>query len=79
MTATAGNSSNVIGRAPEALTLSERARLAGQIIAMEIYSPDTLPLRRIEAIGHSIEECVRMLQSRGLDPRKYEFTRLPPL
>ena len=52
--------------------------LTGQYIALEIYTPETIPLRRIEAIGDSILECIQMLKSRGLDPTKFEFTRLPP-
>jgi hypothetical protein len=60
------------------LSLEERAALAGKFIALEIYTPDALPLRRIEAIGDSIEQCVKMLQDRGLDPRKFEYSRLAP-
>ncbi len=67
-----------IGRSPERLTLEERIQLAGKYIALEFYSPETLPLRRIEAIGDSLDECVRMLKARGLDPAQFEFTRLPP-
>jgi len=67
-----------LGRNPDRLTLSERSALAGKMIALEIYTPATLPLRRIEAIGDTIEACVRMLQERGLDPRQFEITRLPP-
>jgi hypothetical protein len=66
-----------LGRNPDRLTLNERIALAGKYIALEVYTPDTLPLRRIEAIGDSIDECVRMLQSRGLNPRQFEFSRLP--
>jgi hypothetical protein len=66
-----------IGRNPDRLTLEERMALAGKFIALEIYSPDTLPLRRIEAVGNSIDECVRMLESRGLDPRQFEYSVLP--
>ena len=65
-----------IGRNPDRLTLEERMTLAGKFVALEVYSPDTLPLRRIEAIGNSMEDCVRMLQSRGLDPRKFEYSVL---
>ena len=67
-----------IGRSPDALTIEERFELSGKYIALEIYTPDALPLRRIEAIGDSIEDCLRMLQSRGLDPAKFEFTLLKP-
>ncbi|MEO8592678.1 MAG: hypothetical protein ABI759_05120 [Candidatus Solibacter sp.] len=67
-----------IGRSPEQLTLVERFALAGKTVALEIYSPDTLPLRRIEAIGTSLDACVRMLRERGLDPRSFEFVPLAP-
>lgn len=67
-----------IGRAPERLTLDERTALAGKFIALEVYTPDTLPLRRIEAIGDAAEDCIRQLRERGLDPRRFEFTRLTP-
>ena len=67
-----------IGRSPDRLTLEERNALTGKYIALEIYTPDNLALRRIEAIGETIEECMRMLKSRGLDPKDFEFTRLAP-
>ncbi len=67
-----------LGRAPEALTVAERNALVGKYIGLEIYSPDSLPLRRIEAIGDSIDECVRQLEARGLDPRRFEFMPLTP-
>jgi hypothetical protein len=66
----------VIGRNPDQLTLEERTALAGKYVAMEIYTPEDLPLRRIEAIGDSLSDCVRMLKQRGLDPLRFEFTRL---
>jgi hypothetical protein len=67
-----------IGRSPDALTLEERLELSGKFVALEIYTPDALPLRRIEAIGNSFEECIRQIRSRGLDPLRFEFTRLLP-
>ena len=67
-----------VGRCPDQLTLDERFELAGKYIAMEIYTPATLPLRRIEAIGDSVASCMRMLKGRGLDPARFEYTRLPP-
>ncbi len=78
MTASANDAQQAIGRAPERLTLEERTNLAGKYIALEIYTPKDLPLRRIEAIGDSIEECIRMLKSRGLDPTRFEYSRLAP-
>jgi hypothetical protein len=77
MPATAAkDAGRALGRNPDRLTLAERLALAGKYVALEIYSPETIPLRRIEAIGDSIAECLRTLQSRGLDPRNFEFQRL---
>ena len=68
----------ILGRAPERLTLEEMHALAGKFIALEIYSPDTLPARRIEALGDTVDDCIRQLGERGLDPKRFEFTRLKP-
>jgi hypothetical protein len=67
-----------IGRSPERLTLEERLALTGKFIALEVYTPEALPLRRIEAIGDSIEDCARQLVQRGHDPMLFEFSRLEP-
>jgi len=67
-----------IGRSPDRLDLYERCALTGKYIALEIYTPEDLPLRRIEAIGDSVPECARQLAGRGLDPMRFEFTRLAP-
>jgi hypothetical protein len=72
----AKDAGRAMGRNPDRLTLTERLALAGKCVALEIYSPATIPLRRIEAIGDSVAECVHTLQSRGLDPRQFEFQRL---
>lgn len=63
----------VIGRSPESLSPKERLALAGQWMALEIYTPATLPLRRIQALGDSARECVRQLTERGLNPRRFEY------
>ena len=42
-----------IGRPLDSLTLRERWQLAGMWIATEMYSPEAVPLRVIEAIGSS--------------------------
>lgn len=68
----------VIGRSPDRLTIAERTALAGRYVALEIYTPAALPLRRIEAIGGSVAECVRQLRDRGLDPTRFEYTMLEP-
>ena len=63
----------IIGRSPERLSLDERRYIAGLWIALELYTPETVPLKRIEALGASVVECIRQLQQRGLDPRGFEF------
>jgi len=67
-----------IGRSPDRLSLEERLALTGKYIAVEIYTPEDLPLRRIEAIGDSVQECARQLAARGLEPIRFEFSRLAP-
>jgi len=67
-----------IGRSPERLSLDERHALTGKYIALEIYTPEELPLRRIEAIGDSVQDCIAQLAARSLDPTHFEFTRLAP-
>ncbi len=69
---------SVIGLSPDRLPPEARIQLAGKYVAFEIYNPENLALRRIEAIGATLDECVRMLQSRGLDPKAFEFTRMSP-
>lgn len=73
MTAASVDFDQFIGREPERLSLAERSALTGKWIALELYSPETLPLRRIAAVGDSVAECIRRLSERGLDPKKYEF------
>lgn len=67
-----------VGRSVDRLTLEEHEALIGKHVAREMYTPQTLPLQRIEAIGDSVEECVAMLRSRELDPLVFEFVRLNP-
>ena len=67
-----------MGRSPDRLSLEERLALTGKYIALEVYTPEELPLRRIEAIGDSVGDCMRQLTARGLDPLRFEFSRLAP-
>ena len=69
---------SLIGRSPERLTPVERARLAGSWVALEIYTPQTVPERRIEAVAASAADCAKQLAARGLDPRNFEFIMLFP-
>ncbi|MFZ5926331.1 MAG: hypothetical protein ACOYX1_02680 [Acidobacteriota bacterium] len=72
------DTAKVIGRAPERLTLEERSQLAGWWVAYEVYTPQTLPLKRIEAVGRDVPSCITQLESRGLDPRQFEFELFQP-
>ncbi len=74
----ASDPKQAIGRAPERLSLEENLALVGKFIALEIYTPEALPLRRIEAIADSVEDCVHQLTERGHDPARFEFLRLRP-
>ena len=65
-----------VGRPVDGLDLDERIRLAGKWIAMELYTPATLPLRVISAIGDSARACIADLRARGLDPAKFEILPL---
>lgn len=67
------DSSKLLGRAPDQLTLDERSRLAGKWVAIEIYTPATLPLRRIEAVGENALACAAELRRRQLNPGDFEF------
>jgi hypothetical protein len=68
----------LIGKSPDELSLADRRAITGKWIALEIYSPLTLPLRVIEAIGDSAAECMRQVKERGLDPRNFEYVPLDP-
>jgi len=68
-----------VGREPERLSYGERMALAGYWIALELYNPQTLPLRRIEAVGPTVEDCARQLKERGKDPTRFEYTLMKPL
>ena len=68
----------LLGESPDRLTLSERRAYAGRWIALELYTPETLPLRRIEAIAPSGLACAQALRERGLDPARYEYVPIVP-
>ena len=72
------NGAEFLGRPVDTLTLPEREMLAGKWIALELYTPQTLPLRVIEALGETPAACVRQLAARGLKPANYEFVPILP-
>jgi hypothetical protein len=75
---TSANGTQFVGRPVDTLNLSERNAVAGKWIALERYTPKTLPLRIIEALGDSPAACVRQLAARGLKPADYEFVPIVP-
>jgi len=66
----------LIGLYPERLSVEQLRGLAGYVVALELYTPETVPVRRIEAIGETAEECMAELVARGLDPRHFEYILL---
>jgi hypothetical protein len=66
-----------VGKPLDGLALRDRVLLTGKWIALEIYTPQTLPLRVIEAVGESARECIEALLGRGIDPFRFEFLLLP--
>jgi hypothetical protein len=70
------NSDRFVGRPLDSLSLKERWRLAGHWIALEVYTPSSVPLRVIEALGTSPTDCAKQLAQRGLDPTRFEFCPL---
>ena len=67
---------SLIGRLIDSLSIEERAACAGKFAALEVYTPQTVPVRRIEALGESALDCIRQLAGRGLEPSRFEFVRL---
>ena len=66
----------VVGSYPERLSVKQLRGLAGYVVALELYTPETVPVRRIEAIGETAEECMAELDGRGLEPRQFEYSTL---
>ena len=76
--ASAKNFEQLIGQSVDRLDLATREAVVGKVVAQQIYSPSNLALQRIAAIGDSVNECVRQLESNGDDPLDYEFSRMNP-
>ena len=68
----------LVGHPIDGLTLPERMRHSGRWVALEIYTPQTLPLRTIAAEGASAAECAAQLLAKGLDASHFEFHLLQP-
>ena len=82
------DTTGLVGRRVEELSLPERLRYANKWMAFRIYTPtqekvvrDGVEMldvrqRRVEAAGDSVEELVAQLRRKNLDPAEYEFTIL---
>ena len=88
-TAASRDLKNLLGRAVEDLSVSDRLQYANTWVAFRLYRPPQkvtrdgieyvdVRLRRIEAAGGSIEECIAELRRGNLDPMEFEFTPLKP-
>ena len=66
-----------VGKSLESFKLADRWAVTGLWVATELYSPERLPLRIIEAIGSSAPECIDQLRRRGLDPTQFEYEPVP--
>lgn len=67
----------VLGHAPEELSLPLRESITGYWVALELYDPHRLPLRKIVAIAENPAGCLSQLEAKGLDLSHYEVVRLP--
>lgn len=65
-----------LGHAPEELPLALREALTGKWVALELYDPKRLPLRKIEAVGGNAAECFAALRAAGKEVTHYEVVRL---
>ncbi len=67
---------DLIGRAPEEILARERAEANGLWVALELYDPVRLPLRKIAAVGRNAREALKALEARGEAVGRYEVVRL---
>ena len=77
----------LVGRRVDELSLAERFQYANKWLAFRIYTPPEkvtrdgmeyvdVRVRKVEAAGDSMEECVAQLRRQNLNPAEYEFTIL---
>lgn len=66
----------LVGKPVDGFSLADQWRYAGVWVALELYTPQTLPVRLIAAAGASASECIAELRSQGLDPERFEYRPL---
>ncbi len=64
---------------PERLSVGRFTALVGCVATVELYTPDSAPFRRIEAIAETAKECMAGLAGRRLDTRRFEWSGNGPL
>jgi hypothetical protein len=47
--------------------------LTGKWLALELYSPGNLALRRIAALGDSPQACQAALREQGKEPAEFQY------
>jgi hypothetical protein len=67
------DTSKLVGFEIDGLDYQQRLALAGKYVALELYSPQTKPVRKIEAVSDSPSGRIRDLKARGLDPAQFEI------
>jgi hypothetical protein len=84
-----GGATGLVGRRVDELSLPERMKYANQWMAFRMYSPPgkvtrdgmefvDVRIRKVEAAGNSVEDCIEQLRRQNLDPAEFEFTILKP-
>lgn len=63
----------------EQLSVGRFTALVGCVATVELYTPNGVPSRRIEAIMQTAKECVAELAARRLDTRRFEWSGSGPL
>jgi hypothetical protein len=66
----------LLGKPVDGFTLADQWRYAGVWVALELYTPQTLPVRLIAAAGASASECIAALRAKGMDPERFEYRPL---
>jgi hypothetical protein len=70
------NDSKYVGKPIDGLALADRWALAGKWVALELYSPERLPLRIIRAVGPDARTCIGQIKKEGADPALFEYVAL---
>lgn len=69
--------SDALGHAPEELSLPLRTSLNGLWVALELYDPHRLPLRKIVAVASTPSQCFSDLKAKGHNLALFEVIQLP--